>query len=390
MIEPLLASLWQGAFIVAVAAGITTFVPRRHASTRYAVWFVSLIALFVLPFLGQVSFGVTSSPILVLTTRAVSEVTQETSSAGGSWIGFVWSFGILVCAARIAASSLRLSRILRAAVPAPHIGDRVFVSSLVFIPVAAGLRQPAIIIPGDLADALSRHDLEAILAHERAHIARHDILGNVIQRIIESLLFFNPWVYVIGRQLVKEREAACDDWAVCAGSDPGSYAACLATLGLRTPGLRTSLLTPSAIWPERMLVGRIARLLNGKAIQVKTNYPVVAAAVALFALLSFGFQSPSSVVAATRCSSDVRVLHAAAPDIPPSAAKAHPRAEVTLAVTVSKGGHASNIDLVKSSGNATIDDAVANAAAHSTYKPAFRNCNAVSGGKYMFRAELGP
>ena len=390
MIEALLASLWQGAFIVAVAAGTTTFVPRRHASTRYAVWFVSLLALFILPLVGQLSFGISKSPILVLTTGTVSQVTQETSSAGGSWFAAIWTVGILVCAVRVVASFLRLSRIMRTAAPAPQLGERVFVSSLVSIPVAAGLLHPAIIIPGDLADALPQHDLEAILAHERAHIARNDILGNVIQRIVESLLFFNPWVYVIGRQLVKEREAACDDWAVCAGSDPARYASCLATLGLRTPGLQTSLLTPSAIWPERMLVGRIARLLNGKAIQVKTNYPVVAAAVALFALLGIAFQNPRGVAAATGCSSDVRVLHAAAPDIPASAAKAHPRAEVTLAVTVTRGGHASNIELVKSSGNEAIDHAVAHAAAHATYKPAFRNCKAVSGGKYMFHAELGP
>ena len=78
------------------------------------------------------------------------------------------------------------------------------------------------------------------------------------------------------------------------------------------------------------------------------------------------------------------------PDIPKSEAKAHPNAAVTLAVTVDAGGHATAVMINKSSGDPKIDAAVARAAAHSTYKPEMRNCEPVSGGRYLFRAEIAP
>ncbi len=196
------------------------------------------------------------------TTKAVSHVTEETSSAGGVWLAALWGAGLLVCAVRIAMSYLCLVRIRRSATPAPHAGERVFESPFVATPITAGLWQPVVIIPDNLTRTLAPGDLEAVLAHERAHIARKDTLGNATQRVVESLLFFNPWVYLIGRQLVREREAACDDWAIRAESDPRRSATCLATLALRGPRIQTTLLTPSAVWPERMLVGRIARLLT--------------------------------------------------------------------------------------------------------------------------------
>jgi TonB family protein len=393
MIEVLLASLWQGAFIFVIAAGVTALVPRRHAATRYAVWFVSLMALVILPLIAQLSFDTPSSTIfssVAQTTSAISKLTEQTSSEADVWFAVIRGVGLVACIVRFTISYFRLGRILRSVGPHSEIGDRVFTSPLVSVPIAAGLWHPVVVVPDDLVDALSPSDLAAIISHERAHIARHDVLGNVVQRAIESLLFFNPWVYLIGRQLVKEREAACDDWAVSAGSSPNSFASCLATLALRVPHTKTSLLTPSAIWPKRILVGRIERLLSGKAIQVKTNYVAVAAATALFALLGFAFQNPRALGANASCSSPVEIIKPVRPNIPEGLAKAHPNATVELAVTVTAHGNPSDIIKVKSSGNDTLDYAVLVAARDSTYKPEIRNCKAVSGGKYLFRADIGP
>ncbi len=393
MIDVLLASLWQGALIFAIAAGVNALVPRQHAATRYAVWFVSLLALVILPLIAQISLGTPSSTIfssVAQTTSAISKLTEQTSSAADFWIAIIWGAGLLACIVRFTISYFRLGRILRSVGPSSEIGDRVFTSPLVAVPIAAGLWHPIVIVPDDLVDALPPSDLAAIISHECAHIARHDVLGNVVQRAIESLLFFNPWVYLIGRQLVKEREAACDDWAVSAGSSPNSFASCLATLALRVPHTKITLLTPSAIWPKRILVGRIERLLSGKAIQVKTNYVAVAAATALFALLGFAFQNPRALGANASCSSPVKIINPVQPDIPESIAKAYPNATVELAVTVNASGQPSAMEIVKATGNKTIDAAVAHAAQHSTYKPEIRNCKAVSGGKYLFRADIGP
>jgi outer membrane biosynthesis protein TonB len=63
---------------------------------------------------------------------------------------------------------------------------------------------------------------------------------------------------------------------------------------------------------------------------------------------------------------------------------------VTLAVAVTASGHAGTIEIVRTSGDKAIDDAVAHAAQHSTYSPEIRNCKAVSGGTYLFHVEVGP
>lgn len=97
--------------------------------------------------------------------------------------------GLLACLVRFTISYFRLGRILRSVGPHSEIGERVFTSPLVAVPMAAGLWHPIVIVPDDLVDALPPSDLAAIISHERAHIGRHDVLGNVIQRAIESLLF---------------------------------------------------------------------------------------------------------------------------------------------------------------------------------------------------------
>jgi bla regulator protein BlaR1 len=403
MIEVLLDSLWQGAFVVAIAAGIAAFVPQRHAATRYTVWFVALFALAILPIASRFSLGEPSLAIpssVIHSTNVASQVTEAAASSLGFWLAAAWAAGIALNFVRLALSYRRVARIVRSATPSAELGIGVRTSSSISIPIAAGILRPVIVLPDDLAARLEPVDLRGIVAHERAHITRNDILGNLIQRLFESIFFFNPWVYVIGRQLVNEREAACDDWAVENVSDPDRYATCLVSLAQRNPHARTTLLSPSAIGSGRMLARRIVRLLNGKAVTVKINYFVPAAAVALFALLALAFQSttlasPSGSVAtngssSASCSSNVEILKPAAPNIPESLAKAHPNGEVKLLVTVTKNGNASDVKILKSSGNADIDEAVVDAASHSTYKPEIRNCMAVSGGQYVFRTTFGP
>ena len=295
MIEALLNGLWQGALIVAVAAAITILVPQRYAATRYAVWFAALVALAVVPLSGLLSLGLPQGTVffsLSRTTTVATHVVSRAAGASGVWLGLLWAAGASVCLLRLACSYVRIARIVRFAEPAPAYGERVFTSRAIAIPISAGILRPVVILPADFPETLDAGDLQAIVAHERAHIARGDLLANLVQRTLEALLFFNPWAYAIGRQLIKEREAACDDWAVRASNDPARYAACLASLALRNPRVRAPLFTPSAIGSGRLLAGRIARILDGKAGQMKTNYFVLATAVALFAGLGFTFSTP--------------------------------------------------------------------------------------------------
>jgi TonB family protein len=390
MIDALLNGLWQGAFIVLVAALITIFVPKRHAATRYAVWFLALLALLILPVVTlwhpDPQIAVTPPVIITSTTAIAARATSDSSW----WIIGLWIAGVVLFLARLVRSHLRIRHIMQTALPAPTFGPDVMTSEQVAYPIAGGFFAPMVILPTNVVATLERSDLEAIVRHERAHIARRDILTNLAQRLTEACLFFNPWVYVIGRQLVKEREASCDDWAV-ATADADRYAACLAQLASSTRNTRSPLLTPSAMGSRRMLLGRIARLLNGKVMQLKTNYFVLSASTLAFAFLAVLLQTtigradstpnPKIPAQVAKCNSDVEVTNAAPPIPPKGALKG--TAEGGAVVVVAPDGHIVSAKIAQSTGSTVLDKSLLDAARASTYKPAMANCKTIQGSYYF-------
>lgn len=91
----------------------------------------------------------------------------------------------------------------------PIVATCVRVSS----PVVVGILRPMILLPPSLICGLDPIQLVAILSHEMAHIRRYDLLFNLVQRVIESLFFFHPIVWWLGRRVSIERESCCDDVA---------------------------------------------------------------------------------------------------------------------------------------------------------------------------------
>ncbi|MHA4811062.1 M56 family metallopeptidase [Flavitalea flava] len=91
---------------------------------------------------------------------------------------------------------------------------RLFESGIAKVPLLIGYLKPVILVPIGMINSLDPEQVEAILLHELAHIARKDYLVNLIQKIIESLLFFNPAVIWISRLIRSERENCCDDIVV--------------------------------------------------------------------------------------------------------------------------------------------------------------------------------
>ena len=104
-------------------------------------------------------------------------------------------------------------------------------------PAVLGVLWPTLVLPASILSGLPPDTLRAILAHELAHIRRHDYLFNLAQMLVESLLFFNPAVWWIGRQIRAEREACCDALAVKATGESISYTRALATWIERLPPL---------------------------------------------------------------------------------------------------------------------------------------------------------
>jgi hypothetical protein len=100
-------------------------------------------------------------------------------------------------------------------------------SESIIAPAAIGIVRPTIVIPSP--DALDDDELETILAHECAHIARRDNLLGIIETIAAAALWFHPLVWIARRVLAATREAACDEAAI-AGARAETYLSALAKI----------------------------------------------------------------------------------------------------------------------------------------------------------------
>jgi beta-lactamase regulating signal transducer with metallopeptidase domain len=103
-------------------------------------------------------------------------------------------------------------------------------SELVAVPTLIGWLKPVVLLPTAALAGLSPDQLRAILAHELAHVRRHDYLVNLLQSVVETLLFYHPATWWVSSQIRAEREHCCDDLAIDVCGDRLVYASALAEL----------------------------------------------------------------------------------------------------------------------------------------------------------------
>lgn len=119
----------------------------------------------------------------------------------------------------------------------------------VSIPLVIGVFKPMVLLPAASATGLSPDQLQALITHELAHIYRYDLLVNLLQRIVESMLFFHPVVWYISRRISSEREHACDEMVLATGCERLRYADAL----VRMAELSTSMRRPGQSAPATSL-----------------------------------------------------------------------------------------------------------------------------------------
>ena len=134
---------------------------------------------------------------------------------------------------------------------------QVFQSSLVHSPVVVGYLRPMILLPASAITGLTARELELILAHELAHIRKHDYLVNLVQTVIEALLFYHPGMWWMSAQVRRERENCCDDVAVAIGSDRATYIRALTLLE------QQRVASPALAATGGALLSRVRRLVGG-------------------------------------------------------------------------------------------------------------------------------
>ncbi len=107
----------------------------------------------------------------------------------------------------------RIRAAVRAESPTPLIEPGVF-----------GIFRPVLLLPVGIADRLTPAQLKAVIEHELCHIRHRDNLSAAIQMFIETVFWFHPLVWWIGKRMVEERERACDEEVLAIGSEPRAYA----------------------------------------------------------------------------------------------------------------------------------------------------------------------
>ncbi|MGB2807004.1 MAG: secretin N-terminal domain-containing protein, partial [Sedimentisphaerales bacterium] len=155
-------------------------------------------------------------------------------------------------------------------------------SALVQIPTVVGCLRPVILLPASALTGLSSGQLEAVLAHELAHIYRYDYLVNMLQTVVEIVGFYHPAVWWISHKMRIERENCCDDLAVSVCGDKVGYARAL-TLMEETRLAQGELVIAAS---GGNLFTRISRLVgNESARKARPGWaPVVLCALLIIAL----------------------------------------------------------------------------------------------------------
>ncbi|HTU64624.1 MAG TPA: M56 family metallopeptidase [Steroidobacteraceae bacterium] len=241
MISALLDHLWQSTLFGGGAWLLTLALRGNAAAVRHGLW-VAAAVKFLVPFSALFALGavfgfatpVDASPPMLSVAEVATPVISPAFSLheaardpapvllGG--LLAVWLTGAVVVAVRWARAWRAAERITSAARRVPGSPADVRIVDADVEPAVARVFRPVVLLPAALLAKLSPPQLDAIVAHERAHIARRDNLSAHLQRLVETVFWFHPLVWWIGRQQVDERERACDESVIEQGHDGAAYA----------------------------------------------------------------------------------------------------------------------------------------------------------------------
>ncbi|HLG57903.1 MAG TPA: M56 family metallopeptidase [Vicinamibacterales bacterium] len=273
MTELLANHLWQSTLFAAAAGLLTLAFRKNRAHVRYWLWLAASVK-FLIPFAVLMAIGAQiEGPTLVTAQRELGVVVASVSEpfslaelnavASSSPRGAegaplrsmvttglvaIWVIGCLTLLFVWAVRWQRVARAVRAASPieagpvTAALGRlhnveaglppgqtrpcslRIVSSATTIEPGVFGIVRPALLWPRSISERLSEEQIEAILAHELAHVRRRDNLAAAVHMLVEAVFWFHPLVWWLGARLVDERERACDEEVVRLGSEPHVYA----------------------------------------------------------------------------------------------------------------------------------------------------------------------
>jgi TonB family protein len=283
----------------------------------------------------------------------------------------IWSAGVVLLSLHLLRGWLLVKRIRRSGAEpaadwmpqmqrlASRLGIRrrlrLLESAWIEVPSVIGWIRPVILVPASALAGLPPAQFEAILAHELAHVRRHDYLVNILQSVIEVLLFYHPAVWWTSRRVRLEREHCCDDVAAEVCGDRVAYAAALTSLEERrgaTPafaigahdgdllarvrrlvGVREISHRPLAGWVVLGIVGFVGVTLGARASEVTQPQPATGATAPAAAL-----DAPTAVQSTTPHATPTSGVHTAVRSTSPAQQLQESAGTIGGAVIDAQGG----------------------------------------------------
>jgi beta-lactamase regulating signal transducer with metallopeptidase domain len=304
----LLHFLWQGAALAALAALVMSL--TRNASTRYVLGIAVLVAMVAAPVVTFVALQRTPSDDPNAAAIAGSQRTshalrmprlhtqldqdaapESQTDRSYVWLVEAWFLGVLLFSMRTAGGVFALERLRRREATTVCEGllercldlqrrlgvqraVRYCESIHLDAPAVIGWARPVVLLPFSALTGLSQEQLEAVIAHELAHIKRYDAFVNLFQVAAESMLFYHPAIWWLNKRIRAERENCCDDAAIAICGSPLEYARALT---LMEEWRATPLLAMAA--NHGPLASRVRRLLGAPSLGSGTRTAGLAAGV---------------------------------------------------------------------------------------------------------------
>lgn len=241
----LLYSLWQMAILWMVYRLLTTIFPRLKSSQKSVLAHTLIVvgfSWFVITFL-QLFFHITPVGNFYSPSPDINNLLQNAIP----YAAVVYLILLIIPVSQFIKNLRYVNAIRKNGLTKPDAALRLFVNKIaaqmgikkpvklwfsewVATPVTVGFLKPIILLPIAAVNQLSSQQVEAILLHELAHIRRHDYLMNLIIRMIRTVLYFNPFVKALCREIEKERETHCDEMVLQFQYNAIDYAAALLSL----------------------------------------------------------------------------------------------------------------------------------------------------------------
>lgn len=327
-------SLWQ-AILIAIVFGITLILLRKQsAKHRYIVANIALLtvllsAIFTFAYyysfenqtitidLAQNNNSINNANHLKINTEITPEVVSPTTDVWSvanfrnyfehnlPLIVTIWLVGVTVFILRLLGGlsyvyylKTRMNfppdeywtEMLERLIKKAHLNKAVELveSAMVRTPLVVGHLKPMILFPIGIINRLSEKEVEAILAHELAHILRHDYLFNILQSIVEALFYYHPAVWWLSTQIRDEREMACDEIAIKLIDDQMNYAKALVAIQEMAFLPMTASLAFAGHRKGQFLM-RMQRILNQPQNKSNIMEKFIATLIVLFTLIGLNF-----------------------------------------------------------------------------------------------------